>query len=347
MQNISDLTAKVDSINKYFEEQVVGQVKSYQDRIKKVENYIKEKEMKSNIGEFIKKDNKDNLEFKALGVEAEAEGGNLVSGAISAKIIEGLNYLSPMRRLANIEHISTSYLDIFIEDDEFTAGWVGEAQARDETDNANIIRKRILINELYAQPKTTQKLLDDSLMDINKWLVGRLSESFLKNENEAFITGDGEGKPRGILSYDEDEITQIAATNEGTISIEDLYNLIDSLHDNFLKNAYFLMNRRTLSVIRQLKDDAGRFIWQPALIRNNPDTILGIPVEISSDMPVIGSDSLAIALADFKAAYTIVDRKDIALMTDPYTEKPYVKFYATKRTGGDVVNTKAIKLLKL
>jgi HK97 family phage major capsid protein len=185
-------------------------------------------------------------------------------------------------------------------------------------------------------------LIDDSEIKIENWLSERIVDSFVKLENEAFITGDGTNKPNGFLVNG--KIKQIDGGN--SVSPDKLLYLMNNLDEGYLANASFVMNRKTLSSIQGLKDKEGRFIWTQSLADPLKQTIFGILVYVSSHMPDVAKDKLSIALGDFKSAYKIVDRAEINLMRDPYTEKPFVKFYAVKRVGGDVVNPSAIKLAK-
>lgn len=270
------------------------------------------------------------------------EAGALISPTLSNRIISSINEKSPMRQLASVERISSRALDIIIEDGDFASGWVGEDEARRDTDAPALVKKTITAYEIFAQPKATQSLINDSEINVENWLVERLVDSFVKLENEAFINGDGNNKPSGIL-----QDNKVKTVNGGNaVTIELLLELINSIDEGYLTNAHFLMNRGTLSAIQSLKDNTGRFIWQQSLTDPLKQTIFGVPVVISSNMPDVAEDNLAIAIGDFKSAYKIVDRSGIDLLRDPYTEKPFVRFYAVKRVGGGVVNPEAIKFAK-
>ena len=253
-----------------------------------------------------------------------------------------VNQRSVMRQIVSVEKISTRSLDIIYEDGNFAAGWVAEAAGRDVTDTPKLKKKSIHTHEIYAQPKATQSLIDDTEINIENWLGERVADSFIKLENEAFVSGDGANKPNGFLLNA--KIEKIETGN--AVNVEMLLKLINSLDEGYLSNASFIMNRKTLSSIQGLKDEGGRFIWNQSLANPLQQTIFGIPVVISSHMPDVEADKLAIALGDFKSAYKVVDRTGINLMRDPYTEKPFVKFYAVKRVGGDVINPSAVKLAK-
>lgn len=291
--------------------------------------------------DYLRKGTTSDIIVKSLST-IEGEAGVAIVHDLNKKIINALNAKSVMRQLASIETISTSALDLILEDGNFTSGWIGEAAERVVSDSSKLKKKTIFVHELYAQPKATQKLIDDSAIDLNSWLSERLSDSFIKAENEAFISGDGDKKPFGLLSNGDIEKVQA----EAKVTTEFLLHLINKLPEEHLNNASFLMNRSTLAAIQGLKDDTGRFIWQQSLSDPLKQSIFGIPVFCSSHMPNIAEDNLAIAVGDFKTAYKIVDRSGIGIMRDPYTEKPFVKFYAVKRVGGDVVVPSAIKFAK-
>lgn len=300
--------------------------------------YIEEEKA---FGDYLRKGIASEFITKSLST-ATGEAGVSVSPSLNTQIISAVNAKSVMRQLASIETISTSSLDLIIEDGRFVSGWIGEAEERIITDAAKLKKKTITVHELYAQPKATQKLIDDSAVDINSWLAERLADSFIKTENEAFITGDGDKKPFGILvNEDIRKIDAAAAVNSDI-----LLKLINALDEEHIANASFLMNRSTLSSIQGLKDENGRFIWQQSLSDPLKQTIFGVPVFCSSHMPNVGENNLAIAIGDFKTAYKIVDRAQLAIMRDPYTDKPFIKFYAVKRVGGDVVVPAALKFAK-
>ncbi len=292
------------------------------------------------------------IEQKSLSSSSDVDGGYLVTRETSANITQILQEISPMRQLASCETISTGSLDILEDYDKAQAGWTSETQNVTDTDTPKINKRNIPVFELFAQPAATQKLIDDSSIDIEKWLAEKLINSFTKLENEAFIKGNGNACPRGILSYKNGKewgsIEQINSGIDASFDAESLFKLYFSLKSQYCNNASFLMNRFTLHLVRTLKDkNSGRYLWNPGLIEGTPDTLLGLPVYEAADMPLAEKASLSIAIADFKAAYKIVDRAGIRVLRDPYTFKPFVKFYTTKRVGGDVANFEAIKILKL
>lgn len=303
---------------------------------------IEEQEQKNAFINYVRKGEENSFTQKSTLNSSTEAGGFLILQTLYHSIITEINARSPMRQLASIETISTNALDIISEDGKFNSGWVGEVDARDATTAAKLKQQRIFVHELYAQPKASQALLDDATIKIENWLTERLRDSFVKMENDAFINGDGVKKPRGILSPEHEKIEKVKMGNK--ISADILLDFINSLKEEYLANATLLMNRITLSEIQKLKDNQGRFIWQQSMSDSFKQTIFGVPVVCSSDMPSIDKKGPAIAIGDFRAGYKIVDRSGINIMRDPYTEKPFVKFYAVKRVGGDVVNQEAIKI---
>lgn len=294
----------------------------------------------------------EELHTKALSVGSDPDGGYLVTPTMSNRIISLVKENSIMRTLATIETISSDSLEILEDRDEAAAGWTSEAGSVSDTSTPQVGKRTIHVHELYAQPKATQKLVDDAAIDIENWLSEKVSEIFARKESAAFISGNGVGQPRGIVTYaagtDWGQIEQVVSGTSAQITADGLVNLYYALKEEYVSRASFLMNRSAVQAVRLLKESTtDQYIWQPGLAAGAPDTLLGVPVAQASDMPAAAANSLSVALADFSSAYLVVDRVGIRTLRDPYTDKPFVKFYTTKRVGGDVVNFEAIKLLKL
>jgi len=292
------------------------------------------------------------LEQKALSVGSDPDGGYLVTSAMSQTIAKAIKEVSPVRALARVEMVSTDALEIVQDHEDFGAGWTSETASVSDTTTPQFGRVTIPVHELFAQPKATQKLIDDSAVDIEMWLSEKISEIFSSLENASFVSGDGVGKPRGFLTYnagtDWGEIEQIDSGSNGAVTADALIELYYSLKEQYAAKASFLMHRSVLQAVRQLKTGAtGEYLWAPGLNTGQPDTLLGVPVYTATDMPTATTGSLSVALGDFHAGYQVVDRLGVRVLRDPFTDKPFVKFYATKRVGGDVVNFDAIKLMKL
>lgn len=312
-----------------------------------MQNYIR----KNNAGSDVE-------EIKALSVGSDPDGGYWVTPDMSGRIAALINETSPMRQVANIVTIGTEKLEGTNDLEEAGAGWVSETAARTETATPQIGQWTIETHEHYAEPRATQKLLDDAMFNVEEWLSAKIADKLSRMENTAFVAGDGSGKPKGFLTYNAgvpdsttwNVIEQVPTGAAGAFAASDpgdaIINLVYSLKAKYRDNAVFMMKRATLGEVRKLKDADGNYLWTPDFQLRQGGTLLGFNVIEAEDMPDIAADSLSIAFADFNAGYQIVDRHGIRILRDSYTAKPYVKFYTTKRVGGDVVNFEAIKLLK-
>jgi HK97 family phage major capsid protein len=295
-------------------------------------------------------------ERKALSVGNDPSGGYVVYPDMSGQIVTKVDETSPMRAFASIQVISTDALEGLFDLERAAAVWVGETQARAQTATPNLGKWRIPVHELSAMPAATQKLLDDAALDMEGWLAGKVAAEFALAENAAFVNGNGVDKPRGFLTYAAGTTLPgtierfntgvnggfAAAPNGGDVLIDALYGL----KAPYRANATWFMNRATTKTVRKLKDSDGAYLWSPGIAAGQPATLLGYPVAAFEDMPDPAEDSLSIAVGDMRAAYQIVDRAGIRVLRDPYTAKPFILFYTTKRTGGDVVNFEALKLIE-
>jgi HK97 family phage major capsid protein len=295
-------------------------------------------------------------EIKALSAGSDPNGGYLVRPDMSDRIVQQVYQTSPMRAYATVVQTGTDkYVGIY-DLGEFAYGWVGETQSRLETATSDLGEFEINIHEIAAMPMASQKMLDDSFFNVETWVQDKLSTLFARAENTAFVTGNGIKKPRGFLGYPEGTTNpgQIQAINTGANGafnaadpISTLRNVVHSgLKAEYRPNASWFMNSATVGQIMNLKDADGKSLWQPSMQAGVPSTLLGYSVASFEDMPDIATGSLSIAFGDMRQAYTIVDRSGIGIIRDVLTTKGYVKFYATKRTGGAVVNFEAIKLIK-
>lgn len=298
-------------------------------------------------------------EQKALSTITNPDGGYLVPRDTSGRIITKIQDFSPMRRYASIQAISTDALEGLLDNGVNSSGWVGETQARPATNTAQLGKWRIPVHEMYANPMATQKLLEDSAVDAEAWLIRKTSEQFARMEAEAFITGDGSTKPRGILAPSLSTSASPAwgtvqkiktGTNGGfgatTNGGDKLIDLITALRPAYAGGAIFAMNRFTLGELMKLKDGDGNYLWKPDFSQGAGGLLLGYRVDASFDhMPNIGTGSKSIIFGNLAEAYQIVDRRGIVILRDPYTNKPYVSFYTTMRVGGDVINTEAYKVM--
>jgi HK97 family phage major capsid protein len=239
------------------------------------------------------------------------------------------------------------------------SGWVGEIISRPETATPTFIEVAPPSGELYANPAASQAMLDDSAFDVEAWLASEIATEFARAEGSAFVGGNGINRPKGFLAaptaIQVDSLRpfgtlQYIATGQaggfGTSPADKLIDLVQTLRPPYRQGAAFVMNSATASVIRKFKTSDGAFLWQPGLAAGQPDSLLGYPVVEAEDMPDIAADSLSIAFGNFRVGYLIAERTETQILRDPFTNKPFVHFYATKRVGGQVANSEAIKLLK-
>jgi HK97 family phage major capsid protein len=238
------------------------------------------------------------------------------------------------------------------------SGWVGETAPRPQTDAPALAEMSFPAMELYAMPAATQALLDDAAVDIEAWISSEVDTVFAEQEGAAFVAGDGINKPKGLLAYTAVAdsawswgnlgyiATGAAGGFKATAASDTLIDTIYSLKSGHRQNANFVMNRKTQAEVRKLKDAEGRYLWQPPATAGEAASLVGFPVVEAEDMPDIAANAMAIAFGDFRAGYLVVDRTGVRVLRDPYSAKPYVLFYTTKRVGGGVQNFEAIKLVK-
>jgi HK97 family phage major capsid protein len=305
------------------------------------------------------------LESKALSVGTGTDGGYLVPEEIERAVNRAVKDVSPIRAIAGIRQVSASVYRKPFAITGAESGWVAETAARPETDSPTLSalsEMQFPTMELYAMPAATSALLDDSAVDIEQWVAEEVRDSFAQQEGTAFVTGNGTAKPKGFLNY-----TKVAnaswswgnigfittgaagafATASTTVNPADkLIDLVYAVKAGYRGNGTFVFNRATQAVIRKMKDAEGDYVWQPATKAGEPSMLMGYPVAESEDMPAIATDSYSVAFGDFRRGYLIVDRVGIRILRDPYSAKPYVLFYTTKRVGGGVQDFDAIKLLK-
>jgi len=296
---------------------------------------------------------------KNLQVQSNPDGGYFVMPERLSATVGRDFETSPMRELCNVMSTSNESVELVIDDDEPDAEWASETASRPGTGTPKIGLLKIHAHELYAKPKATQKMLDDAGFDVGSWLAGKISSKFARKENTAFVLGDGQLKAKGFLdyaewstpgSYQRNALERVDTGVNGVISADNLLSLQGALIEGYQKNANFLMKRQTFfSKILTLKAGSGEYLFDPQLLKNGAGNfiLLGQPVHFGSDMPGSGvTGAQSIAYGDFRKGYTIVDRMGITVLRDPYSSKPYVEFYSTKRVGGAVTNYEAIKILK-
>lgn len=296
------------------------------------------------------------LEEKALSAGSGPDGGYLVPDTVEREVLQRLSGVSPIRAISSVRVISGGQYKRAFSISGPASGWVGETAARPETGGPKLSEMSFPAMELYAMPAATQTLLDDSVVDIDRWIADEVEAAFAEQESAAFVHGDGVNKPKGFLAAPtiEDEIWEwgrlgtiqtggatFPATNPSDVLVE----LIYALKAGYRQNAAFVMNRKTQSAIRKFKDAHGQYLWAPPASLGQSATLMGFPVVEAEDMPDIALNASAVAFGDFKRGYLVVDRAGLRVLRDPYSAKPYVLFYTTKRVGGGVQDYAAIKLL--
>lgn len=298
-------------------------------------------------------------EVKTLSAGSDPDGGYFVTPDLSGRIVRKVYETSPMRQVASQQTISTDALEGIEDLDEAGAGYAGEQNTSGNTDTPQVGKWKIQVYWIDTEPKATQQLLDDAAVDVEGWLGGKVADKFARFENAEFVAG-ATGKIRGFTTYPTaadsgsgvawGTLGHVVSGKNGAFAdsnpADKLFDLVGCLKDAYLGNARWMMRRSLVSTIRKFKNGTGDYIWQPALTLGTPETLLGYPVVRAEDMPALATGSISLAFGDFSAGYQIVDRQGIRVLRDPYTSKPFVKFYTTKRVGGGVVNFEAIKVMK-
>jgi HK97 family phage major capsid protein len=299
-------------------------------------------------------------ERKALSAGSDPDGGYLLPTPTTGRMVKRIYDRSVIRQLANVVSISTDSLEGIVDNDEADAGWVSELGARTDTGTPQVGKYRIEAHEMYAMPKATQKLIDDAATDIEGWLADKVADKVARVEDEAFVNGSGVGQPRGLFTYataaaadasrDWGTFEHIATGASGafhTTKADPLFTMIGAMKDAYLANATWVMKGTVRTALRQMKEaTSDRYLWEPSMQAGVPDRLLGYPVRIDQYVPAMAANSLSLAFGDFREAFTIVDRIGVRTLRDPFTAKPYIVFYSTKRTGSGAVNFEAVKFLK-
>ena len=298
-------------------------------------------------------------EVKTLSAGSDPDGGNFVTPDMSGRIVTKVYETATMRQVASQQTISTDALEGIEDLDEAGAAYAGEQNVSGNADTPQVGKWKIQVYWIDTEPKATQQLLDDAAVDVEGWLAGKVADKFARFENAEFVAGAA-GKIRGLTSYttSADSGSGVAWGSLGHVvsgangdfagsnPADKIHDLVGLVKAAYLGNSRFMTRRAVVTKIRKFKDGLGNYLWQPSLTLGTPETIAGFPVVRAEDMPALTTGSLSLAFGDFGAAYQIVDRQGIRVLRDPYTSKPFVKFYTTKRTGGGVVNFEAVKFMK-
>lgn len=297
-------------------------------------------------------------EEKALQIGVNADGGYVVPAEVETEITRLMTHISPIRAIAGVRQVSGSVYKRPITVTGPATGWVGEAAARPTTDSQTLAELSYPTTELYAMPAATSAFLDDAAVDVGQWIADEVNAAFAAQETTAFVAGDGSNKPNGFLnatkvaeaSWSWGNLGYLATGVSGALPASNasdiLIDLVYALKAGYRQNASWVMNRKTQGALRKLKDADGNYLWQPAAAADGRASFMGFPLVEAEDMPNISANSFSLAFGDFRRGYLIVDRQGVSVLRDPFSSKPYVLFYTTKRVGGGVADYDAIKLLK-
>lgn len=298
------------------------------------------------------------IELEGKSLQINSDGGYLVDRQTSDQIHAVLNNTASIRSISSVVNVEANSFDVLVDKGEVGSGWATETAVGATADTTQIVRINIPLHELSAMPKASQRLLDDSAFDIEGWLAGRIADRFSRAESRAFLQGTGIDQPKGVLAHPKvhnnswawDSLGYVPTGTAGDFKAanpaESIIELVYALDAPYRARANFVMTSKTAGAVRKMKDADGRFLWSDGLASAEPARLMGYPVLICEDMPEIAVDSFSIAFGDFGAGYTIAERPDLRILRDPFSAKPHVLFYATKRVGGDVSDFAAIKLLK-
>lgn len=312
------------------------------------------------VDRYLRKGQEAGVELKSFSGATGGAGGYAVPREIDAMIDSSLKAISPIRQIANVVRVGSSGYRKLVTTGGTASGWASETGARAETATPVFNEIAPPFGDLYANPAASQAMLDDAQFDVEAWLANEIAMEFAKAEGAAFVSGSGTNRPKGFLTY--------ATTNEadgvrafGTLQYvasgaaggfaasnpqDRLIDLIQALRAPYRQGASFVMNSATLARIRKFKTADGAFLWQPSMAAGQPATLLGYPVVEAEDMPDIAADSLSIAFGNFQRGYVVAERGETSILRDPFTNKPFVNFYAVKRLGGAVSNSESIKVMK-
>lgn len=317
-------------------------------------------EHKAAFESFIRKGREEglrDLEQKALQTTVDQDGGYAVPEELDRNILELLRDESPMRQVCTQITVSTPDYKKLVNLGGAGSGWVGETEARPATGTPTLAQIAAVMGEIYANPQATQTSLDDMFFNAEAWLNAEVAREFAEKEGAAFLNGDGSNKPKGILSYSFattgdaarafGTLQNITSGTAGDFVADDLVKMVYTLKKGYRAGATWMLPMLTLFKVRTMKDAQGNYIWRPGLEAGQPSSLLGYGVTENEDMPAAAADAHAVLFGDFRRAYTIVDRIGTRVLRDPYTNKPNVGFYTTKRVGGMLVDSQAVKVLTL
>lgn len=350
------LEGKLDRLNAVLDGQKAAMDRALVDRARPLldgKGVHLDREYKEAFSAYVKRG-----EEKALSTGVGADGGYVVPSETETEITRLMTAVSPIRAIAGVRQVSGAVYKRPISVTGPTVGWVGETAARPTTNSQTLAELSYPTMELYAMPAATSAFLDDAAVDVGQWIADEVNAAFAAQETTAFVTGDGVNKPKGFLTATAVAETSWSWGNLGYIptgvagalpaanASDVLIDLVYALKAGYRQNASWVMNRKVQGALRKLKDADGNYLWQPAATADGKARLMGFDLVEAEDMPNIGANSLSIAFGDFRRGYLIVDRQGVSVLRDPFSSKPYVLFYTTKRVGGGIADFDAIKLLK-
>ncbi|AKQ41218.1 hypothetical protein CP97_02905 [Aurantiacibacter atlanticus] len=347
--DVDEVKARLDKVSRAAARPVIGNAEG---------NLAQSAEVKGFVDGYLRRGRES--EIKSISGAVPQDGGFAVPREIDAMIASELKEISPIRQLAQVVQVGSAGYRKLVTTGGTASGWVGETALRPETATPEFAEVAPPSGELYANPAASQAMLDDAAFDLEAWLASEIAMEFARAEGAAFVGGNGIDQPLGFLSSPTSlagdvvrpfgSIQYIGSGDAQGFSSTPESRLIDLVHTmkaGHRQGASWVMNSATLSEVRKLKTTDGAFLWQPGMVEGQPDRLLGYPVVEAEDMPDIAADSTPIAFGNFKAGYVIAERSATQVLRDPFTNKPFVHFYATKRVGGQVLDSSAIKLLKI
>ena len=316
-------------------------------------------EHKSAFELFVRKGKDDGLaelEQKAMQTGTDPDGGYAVPEELDRNIITALRDEVVMRQECNVVSVGTPSYKRLVNKGGTGSGWVGETDARPETNTSKIGTVEPVWGEIYGNPAATQTMLDDAFFNVEQFITGELAIEFAEQEEAAFTNGDGSKKPKGLLAYGSDDkadkdrewgkLQHLLLKKPDELTADEVMQLVYTLRKPYRNGAKFMMNNSTLFKVRTLKDSQGNYLWQPGLQLGQPSALLGYGIAENEQFADMAAGAAPLAFGNFKRCYTILDRIGIRMLRDPYTNKPFVHFYTTKRVGSMMVDSNAVKLLK-
>ncbi|MBD2779417.1 phage major capsid protein [Xenorhabdus szentirmaii] len=317
-------------------------------------------EHKTAFAQFIRKGREDGLaelEQKAMQTTTDPEGGYAVPEELDRNIISALKDEVVMRTECHVVSVGNPNFKRLINQGGTNSGWVGETDERPETKTPKLAPIEPIWGEIYGNPAATQTMLDDAFFDVEAFISSELIQEFAEQEESAFTHGDGKNKPKGLLAYgseaqdDKDRkwgtLQHLLLKKPTEVTADEILKLIYTLRKPYRNGAKFMMNNNMLFQVRTLKDSQGNYLWQPGLQLGQPSALLGYGIAENEQFADLDAGAVPMVFGNFKRCYTILDRLGVRMLRDPYTHKPFIHFYTTKRVGSLLVDSNAVKLLKV